>query len=70
MKAKHSCGTGQEVDLCRMGAGGMDQTSVEDDWCMAATFVAFVCLISVVNFQMFPQIACLRRGKVALVAFA
>ena len=42
-------GTAQESGLVPQGrrvprtcCGGMDQTSVEDDWYMAATFVAFV----------------------------
>ena len=33
------------------------------------SLVEFVCLFSTVRFQMFPQIACLRRCIVTLVAF-
>ena len=34
-----------------------------------SALVAFFLLFSTVRFQMCPQIACLRRCKVALVAF-
>ena len=33
------------------------------------SLVEFVCLFSTVRFQMFPQIACLRRCITTLVAF-